>query len=563
MSVALPVPHSQLEDGCSLLDRVRRDPALARCPAFAGPFGLRPLIYADYTASGRMLDLIEDAVRHRVGPSYANTHSEAAYGGRRTGALREAARQSIRDNVGATAAHAVIFAGSGATAGINRLVSVLGLGLPADHHLRGLLLAQIAPHDRPVVLVGPYEHHSNELPWRESLAEVVRIPLASNGQPCQAAIAAALTRYQDRPLLIGAFSAASNVTGIKTDIRPLARLLHRHDGLCVVDYAAGAPYLDIDMGETAPGAGDQLDAIVLSPHKFVGGPGASGLLIADRSMFRITRPSAPGGGTVSFVTPDSHAYLDDVQAREEAGTPSIIGDIRAALVLQLKADMGMAVIDAAETSAVTQTLAFFAAHPALHLLGSSKADRLAIFSFNISAGGDMLHHGLVVAMLNDMFGIQARGGCSCAGPYGHDLLGIDQQVSGQYRQLVSDGLEVMKPGWVRIGFPPVMGTAEIQYVLDALAFIADRGLDLMALYRVEPGSGHWTLKSAPPAPAPSIETLCLWRDGVETDIPPQAPPSTAEIFAQAKALADAGRRAEHVACCALPDQADPLRWFHL
>lgn len=546
-----------------VLDKVRCDPALSAHPVIDGPFGPRPLIYADYTASGRMLDLIEDAVRSQIGPYYANTHSEAAYGGRRTGALREAARESIRVNVGATAEHAVIFAGAGATSAVNRLVSVLGLSLPCDRGLRDLLLAQIAPSDRPVVLVGPYEHHSNELPWRESLAEVVRIPLAANGQPCQIAIAAALERYRDRPLLLGAFSAASNVTGIKTDIRALARLLHRHNGLCVVDYAAGAPYLDIDMSPSAPGQDDHLDAIVLSPHKFVGGPGASGLLVAHRSMFRIVRPSSPGGGTVRFVTPETHAYLDDMQAREEAGTPSIIGDIRAGLVLQLKADIGMAAIDAAETAAVEHTLAFFADHPALKLLGSHEADRLAIFSFNIEADGKMLHHGLVVAMLNDLFGIQARGGCSCAGPYGHDLLGIDSAVSGRYRDLVDNGLEVMKPGWVRVGFPPVMSLADIDYVLDALAFLAERGRDLMRLYRADPATGHWTLASAAQPPATTLDALCLWREHAPVATPAKTLPGAAEIFSRAHALANAAQEGDPAGCCALPDQAHALRWFHL
>ncbi|WDR04537.1 aminotransferase class V-fold PLP-dependent enzyme [Devosia rhodophyticola] len=437
----------------TVLERVRRDPALTQCPAFATPFGTRPLIYADYTASGRQLDLIEDAIRTHVSPSYANTHSEAAYGGRRTGALREAARQTVRQCVGAGDQHAVIFAGSGATAGVNKLVSVLGLSLPCDRTLRDRLMATIDPSERPVVLVGPYEHHSNELPWRESLAEVVRIPLAADGQPCNDAIKAALQKYQDRPKLIGAFSAASNVTGIKTDVRALARLLHQFNALCVVDFAAGAPYLPISMSPSQADANDQIDAIVLSPHKFIGGPGASGLLVADRAMFCIERPSAPGGGTVSFVTPDQHAYLDNIEAREEAGTPGIIGDIRAGLVLQLKADMGIDAIEAAEAQAVARTVRLFEATPGLHLLGPSSADRLAIFSFNIASGGQVLHHGLVVTLLNDIFGIQARGGCSCAGPYGHDLLGIGAEVSAQYRALVLEGFEVMKPGWVRLGFP--------------------------------------------------------------------------------------------------------------
>ncbi|MGV8855969.1 MAG: aminotransferase class V-fold PLP-dependent enzyme [Devosia sp.] len=563
MSNALQTAPAIHDEPVDLLEQVRRDAALAACPAFEGPFGLRPLVYADYTASGRMLDVIEDAIRHLVGPSYANTHSEAAYAGQRTGAWREAARATIRANVGATNQHAVIFAGSGATAGVNRLVAVLGWALPSDARLRALLLGQLTPAERPVVLVGPYEHHSNELPWRESLAEVVRIPLAADGQPCQSAITAALLAYRDRPQLLGAFSAASNVTGIKTDIRALARLLHRHDALCVVDYAAGAPYLEIDMGPTAPGQDDHLDAIVLSPHKFVGGPGASGLLAADRALFRIDRPSAPGGGTVSFVTPDSHAYLADVEAREEAGTPAIIGDIRAGLVLQLKADIGMDAIEAAERAAVARTLRFFAKQPDLHLLGTTEADRLAIFSFNVSAGGQMLHHGLVVAMLNDVFGIQARGGCSCAGPYGHDLLGIDGEISGRYRDLVAEGLDVMKPGWVRVGFPPVMSASDIDYVLRALAFLAQRGLDLMGLYQADPKTGHWRLTHRRPAKTVTLDSLCLWRPAAAATAPaPLVAPDTVDIFAQASVLAELGADAGHTGCCPLPGHADDLRWFH-
>ncbi|MCS6757734.1 MAG: aminotransferase class V-fold PLP-dependent enzyme [Candidatus Devosia euplotis] len=252
-----------------------------------------------------------------------------------------------------------------------------------------------------------------------------------------------------------------------------------------------------------------------------------------------------------------------MQAREEAGTPSIIGNIRAGLVLQLKADIGMAAIDAAEVAAVTRTLAFFADHPAPNLLGSTEADRLAIFSFNIAADGKMPHHGLVVAMLNDLFGIQARGGCSCVGPYGHDLLGIDSTVSAQYSDLVSDGLEVMKPGWVRLGFPPVMGAAEIGYVLDALAFLAERGLDLMGLYQAGPKTGHWTLTSARSAPAAALDDLCLWREHAPAGFAVQTPPNPAEIFAYASTLADAGRDAVRADCCALPDETSQLRWFHL
>ncbi|WDR01566.1 hypothetical protein PSQ19_12340 [Devosia algicola] len=225
--------------------------------------------------------------------------------------------------------------------------------------------------------------------------------------------------------------------------------------------------------------------------------------------------------------------------------------------------MGIAAIEAAEADAVARTLRFFKATPGLHMLGSSSADRLAIFSFNIASGGQLLHHGLVVTLLNDIFGIQARGGCSCAGPYGHDLLGIDANVSAQYRTLVMDGLEVMKPGWVRVGFPPVMDNASIDYVLDALAFIADRGHDLIELYDVNPESGCWTLKTALPEPSMTLDQLCWWRSMSAPSPQPLQAPSSVEIFAEAATLADKARTKRHKPCAKLPDNADQLRWFQL
>lgn len=549
-------PHSH-EPELSVLDRVRLDPALVTTAVFHGPFGDRPLIYADDTASGRGLAMIEQTISDQILPFYANTHSEASFAGRRTGALREAARQAIRRGVGADQRHSVIFTGSGATAGINKLVALLGLAAPSDDTLRDTLLAEMKPEDRPVVLVGPYEHHSNDLPWRESLAQVVRIPLGADGQISLPALTTALQQYQQRPRIIGAFSAASNVTGIKTNIGALTQLLHSHGALCVVDYAAGAPYLPIDM------LGDGLDAIVFSPHKFVGGPGASGVLVVDRALPIMSRPSAPGGGTVSFVSPGQHAYLENPEAREEAGTPAILGDIRAGLAMQLKSDIGQPTIETCEAMAVRRVEKFCVTVPEVQVLGTPGADRLAIFAFNIVIAGRALHHTLVVTLLNDLFGIQGRGGCSCAGPYGHDLLSINAAVSEQYRAVVADGFEAMKPGWVRLGFPPVMDSATIDFILQAIGFIAQRGLDLMALYQLDPHSGHWALRHSRPDDVASFDQLCAWRNQSRPDAIPRSQIAPDLIFQAAEQIADLGKRNRNAPAHPLPERAEPLRWFHL
>ncbi len=414
-----------------------------------GPRGEVPLIYADYIASGRALAQVEDFVRDEVLPFYANTHSEASFTGARTTALREQARGEIARLTGAGAEHAVIFTGAGATAGLNRLVSLLGVNEAR----------------RAVVFVGPYEHHSNLLPWRESRAEVVEIPEAAAGGPDLAALAEALDEHADADLRIGAFSAASNVTGILTDPAPVSALLRRHGALSVWDYAGGGPYLPIDARE--------MDALVLSPHKFAGGPGASGVLVVRREAVRRTRPSQPGGGTVAFVSPWRHDYLEDLVAREEAGTPNIIGDIRAGLAFLVKEAAGTEAIHAREERARARAEAAWKDHPRLTILGLGKAPRLPFFSLLVTdASGAPVPPALFTAMLSDLYGIQARGGCACAGPYGHRLLGIGRARSEEIRGEILRGETIHKPGWVRLNFSYLMDDATVDYIIDSLARLA-------------------------------------------------------------------------------------------
>ena len=419
-----------------------------------GPFGPRKMIYADYIASGRALDQIENFVREKVLPYYANSHTKASYCGAYMTEMREAARAEVARLTSSFAGTSVVFTGSGSTAAINRIVGLLDIK------------GRLSRGEKALILVGPYEHHSNLLPWRESGAEIIEINESNRGGPCLNTLNDMLTKSAGADLIIGAFSAASNVTGIITDVNAVTRLLKSHGALAIWDYGCGAPYLPMDM---KVGSKDAKDALVFSPHKFPGGPAASGVMIIRDQIAKLNYPTVPGGGTVNFVSPWGHSYSNRISDREEGGTPNIVGDIRVALVMLIKEALGQDWLISRQNTLRTKAITVWSKNERLEIFGCEMSHALPILSFRVRDGqGGYVHHQLFTRLLSDVEGIQARGGCACAGPYAHRLLRLGRAQSTELENLVKTGQELEKPGWVRLNLSALMTDEKVETIINAV-----------------------------------------------------------------------------------------------
>ncbi len=539
-------------------------------------FGQRLMVYCDYTASGRSLHFVERYLQGLL-QTYANTHTEDDVTGRSTSKLLHEAERAIKQAVNAGPRGKIVACGTGATGAIDKLQQILGVAIaPATRSLLGEQTTQFLgagpaaefvrfqQQHQPVVFVGPYEHHSNEISWRQGLATVVEVDLAADGSVDLAHLERLLQEpaYAGR-LRIGSFSAASNVTGMRSPVHEIATLLHRHGALACFDYAASGPYVDIDMN---PGGDAWLDAVFVSPHKFLGGPGSSGILVFNEGLYRRELPpSVAGGGTVDYVSPSDQDFIADIEEREKAGTPGILQTLRAALAFEIKRAVTTSAIEARESTLLERAFAGWTDADGIEILGNpDPARRIGIVSFNVrDARGGYLHPKFVTALLNDLFGIQSRAGCSCAGPYGHRLLGIGLDVSEQYREWVRKGYHGIKPGWCRIGFHFVMDDADADYVIEAVRFIARKGHRFLSAYDFDPVSGAWRQReSSEPSPPFSLNAA------LESDAPSLAAlPATerARLFsaylAEAEALAEAAGETRPAAQGSTDGQFGDLQFF--
>ncbi len=430
---------------------------------FETPYGNKPIIYADWTASGRLYAPIEKLMAEEIAPFVGNTHTETTITGCSMTMAYHHAKTYIKEQVGANTSDVLISSNSGMTGVVNKFQRILGLKI----HERFRKKIQLKESERPIVFVSHMEHHSNQTSWLETIADVEVIKPNEDGLMCLEHFASLLELYKDRAVKIAAITSCSNVTGLKTPYYEVAEAIHAVGGLCFVDFACSAPYIDIVMRPENPQ--QHLDAIYFSPHKFLGGPGSSGILIFDPKLYKNQVPDNPGGGTVDWTNPwGEHKYIEEIETREDGGTPSFLQTMRVALCMKLKAEMGVDAILAREKEILNKIWARLDRISNLHILADQHRDRLGVISFYI----DDLHYNLGVKLLNDHFGVQVRGGCSCAGTYGHYLLNVSQPASRQITDEISYGNLSAKPGWIRMSIHPVTSDEEVEQMMEAIEQLA-------------------------------------------------------------------------------------------
>jgi selenocysteine lyase/cysteine desulfurase len=441
-----------------------------------------PIVYADWTASGRLYRPIESYITNVLGPYVANTHTETNLTGCAMTNAYHDAQQVIKHHVNACENDILITADTGMTGVINKFQRILGLRIPERMQSQ----VKFDESDKPVVFITHMEHHSNQTSWYECDVTLEIVDPDSDGLPSKEHLQLLLEKYHDRKLKIGSFSACSNVTGIKTPYYQLAEIMHENGGLCFVDFACSAPYVDIDMHPT--NSKQTLDAIYFSPHKFLGGPGSSGVLIFNKALYKNKVPDHPGGGTVTWTNPwGEHSFFNNIEMREDGGTPGFLQCIRTALAIKVKNAMGVENITSREKEITDYVMGELAKNNKIVMLEKHITDRLAIVSFYVPNA----HYNLVVRLLNDKFGVQTRGGCSCAGTYGHILLNVDHDTSSKITEQIDMGDFAEKPGWIRASFHPTTSDKEVKYIVEAINEVAENINEWAKDYRFNPATGDF------------------------------------------------------------------------
>jgi len=458
--------------------------------SFESPFGTKEIIYADWTASGRAYGPIEDRIREEILPFVANTHTETTVTGTLMSKAYDQAKTIVKKHVQANEHDALIFCGSGMTGAVNKLQRILGLRMP--ERITDYIKKSSFEFDdtlRPIVFVTHMEHYSNHISWLETIADVEIIKPGKNGNVDLKHFKALLERFSHRKNKIAAITACSNVTGIETPYHKIAKMIHEHSGLCFVDFACSAPYVDINMHPEENGT--HLDAIYFSPHKFLGGPGTAGVLIFNKKVYKNTIPDQPGGGTLAYSNPwKIHEYITNIEQREDGGTPPFLQGIKVAMCVRLKEEMGVENMRTREDEMLQIIFDRFSKMKTVEVLERNIKKRLGVVSFIVNGA----HHNLIVKILNDRFGIQTRGGCSCAGTYGHVLLHVDKARSHEILNSIRSGNMLCKPGWIRLSVHPTMTNAEIDFIMNAIESTASHYRKWIKDYIYDPGSNEYAFK---------------------------------------------------------------------